>query len=55
MGKTHFLFCPQRERQRERARKEKNWAKSDRLRSDLELKGVELMDQRDGKTLWKKV
>lgn len=39
---------------RKKAKEEKNWQESDRIRQELQAMGVELMDQKDGKTLWKR-
>jgi cysteinyl-tRNA synthetase len=35
------------------AKKDKNWQEADRIRQELQAKGIELMDQKDGTTLWK--
>lgn len=40
---------------RYKAKTEKNWKESDRIREELKARGIELMDQKDGKTLWKKI
>jgi cysteinyl-tRNA synthetase len=37
--------------ERDRARLEKNWAESDRIRNDLTAKGIALQDSPEG-TLW---
>jgi cysteinyl-tRNA synthetase len=39
---------------REAARKNKDWAKADRIRQDIEEMGIELIDTKDG-PLWRKV
>jgi cysteinyl-tRNA synthetase len=41
-------------KEREKARKEKNWKKADELRKKLKSKGIELMDSSEG-TKWKKI
>jgi len=38
-----------------KAKEEKNWKESDRIRQELQAMGIELMDQKDGTTLWKKL
>jgi cysteinyl-tRNA synthetase len=38
---------------RAKAKKDKNWQEADRIRQELQTKGIELMDQKDGTTLWK--
>lgn len=38
--------------QRQEARQAKNWAESDRIRDELKAKGVTLIDQKGGETLW---
>ncbi len=40
--------------EREKARKEKNWSKADKLREELKKKGIELSDAKDG-ARWKKI
>lgn len=40
---------------RQIAKKNKNWAESDKIRDELKSRGIELMDQKDGTTLWKKI
>ncbi|MBI4706318.1 MAG: cysteine--tRNA ligase [Candidatus Omnitrophica bacterium] len=40
--------------QRNEARKNKNFKESDRIRKELELKGIVLEDTKDGKTTWRK-
>jgi cysteinyl-tRNA synthetase len=39
---------------RNKARKAKDWASADKIRKDLAEKGIELFDQPDGTTTWKK-
>jgi cysteinyl-tRNA synthetase len=39
--------------QRNEARKKKNWAEADRIRKDLEKRGIVLMDREDG-TIWRR-
>lgn len=38
--------------QRQEARQAKNWAESDRIRDELKAKGITLIDQKGGETLW---
>ena len=38
--------------QREDARKAKNFAEGDRIRNELKDKGITLIDQKDGTTIW---
>ncbi len=38
--------------QRQEARKAKNWAESDRIRNELQSRGITLIDQKDGTTRW---
>lgn len=38
--------------QRVAARQEKNWPESDRLRAELEAKGIQVQDLADGSSLW---
>jgi len=39
--------------QRNEARAKKDWGESDRIRKLLQEKGIEVLDQKDGSTLWK--
>jgi cysteinyl-tRNA synthetase len=41
-------------KEREKARSEKNWDLSDKIRDELKLKGIELIDSKQG-TKWKKI
>jgi len=41
-------------KEREQARKDKDWAKADEIRDELKAKGIELIDSKEG-TKWKKV
>ena len=41
-------------KQREKAKKEKNWPLADQIRSDLNSKGIVLEDKSDGTTIWRK-
>ena len=38
--------------QRKDARKAKNFAEGDRIRNELKDKGITLIDQKDGTTIW---
>jgi cysteinyl-tRNA synthetase len=42
-------------KEREKARKDKDWAKADKIRAELNKKGIVLEDQPDGGTRWKKI
>ena len=42
-------------KEREQARKTKDWARSDEIRAELKAKGIVLEDRPDGTTGWKMV
>lgn len=42
-------------KKRYQAKESKNWAESDKIRDELKSQGIELLDQKDGTTLWKRI